>query len=142
MERRDVLELQARLAPHDPAAKRYQSDVDRKLYEGWYEPDDANKVVEVLKDRVAPKDIYDALAPLHNRLLAEWPELKPFSLLTMSARKQVHFTLPVNGPIELWYILTWMAPASLFMFLNRLCQAPHFLLPKVLPTYPKVTSAS
>jgi hypothetical protein len=141
MERRDVYEVEAKLARFDPAVKWYQSARDTKLYQGWYADDDPPPD-EVLKDEVTPKEIYDAVNPLHERLKAEWPELTPFSLLTMNARKELHFTLPENGPVELWYILTWMAPASLFMFLNRLCQAPHFLLPKVLPTYPKVTSAS
>jgi hypothetical protein len=49
--------------------------------------------------------------------------------LDVSASKALRFSFPLNGPIETWSALTWMAPAILFTFLNRaVCQLPYALL--------------
>jgi hypothetical protein len=59
-------------------------------------------------------------------------EREPYFLVTISAGKQLHFTLPENGPVELWQLLTWTAPAFLFTFINlAVCLAPHILLDTV-----------
>lgn len=56
-----------------------------------------------------------------------WQE--EFWFLDVSASKALRFSMPLNGPVEMWSALTWMAPAILFTFLNgAVCQLPHTLL--------------
>jgi hypothetical protein len=56
-----------------------------------------------------------------------WRDKDPW-LVTISASKMLRYTRPRNGPAELWSILSWMAPAILFTFINRaVCQLPLFL---------------
>jgi hypothetical protein len=143
IQRRDLLDIEARLARVASAEDTMRSegrDYDQELYEGWYanrpaSPDQSRDQKRVLPDYLTEEEkgkVDDVVTSLKNRLEQQWGGLSPFYLLTINASKELHFTLPENGPIELWYLMTWMAPAALFMFLNRLCQAPHFLLPHVM----------
>jgi hypothetical protein len=120
--RRDVLSIEA---THDPAAAG-------ELYVGWSDGDPKTNP-KYLPDLVERKEIVAALETLNLKLENTWPELQSFYLLTVNASKELHFTIPENSPIELWQTLTWMAPATLFMFLNQaVCLAPHVLLDNVV----------
>lgn len=113
---RDVLTIHA---THDAAA----ADA---LYDGW-SADSQDPTYR--REHVDRDHLVKALQTFNLKLEDKWPELAPFYLLTVSASKELHFTIPENGPIELWQTLTWMAPATLFMFLNQaVCLAPHVLL--------------
>jgi hypothetical protein len=125
--RRDVLSLRA---THDSA-------VSDTLYEGWSDDNPKNpknpNTPKSLPDLVERREILKELQTLNEKLEQRWPELAPFHLLTVSASKELHFTIPENSPIELWHTLTWTAPAILFMFLNQaVCLAPHVLLDGVV----------
>jgi hypothetical protein len=128
MTRRDMLEMMARLVP--PGQDSQWTD---QLYTGWSEPGDAYK-----DDKVNEAEILSTLLQVGDALDAAWPHLGPFYLLNITASKEIHFTVPENGPIELWHILTWTAPAFLFTFLNRaVCLAPHLLIDAMLNPPPK-----
>lgn len=132
--RRDVLSIKA---THDAAA------VDA-LYLGWSDGDPKTNPA-YLADVVERQEIVAALETLNLTLKDTWPQLQPFYLLTIDASKELHFTIPENSPIELWQTLTWMAPATLFMFLNQaVCLAPHVLLDdvvkKISPPGPAVST--
>jgi len=86
-------------------------------------------------------EVHAAVRRAAEGLRSLWNE-EPW-LLTIAASKRLRYTVPMNGPVELWATLTWMAPALLFSFMNRaVCQLPHFLIRKggygTLPreTYP------
>jgi hypothetical protein len=70
-------------------------------------------------------------------------EKESYSLVTITASKQIHFTVPENGPEEIWQLLTWTAPAFLFTFINlAVCLAPHLLLARDksnAPAGPKIS---
>jgi hypothetical protein len=122
LNRRDVVEMKANAQPTDSAL--FANDFDQMLYRGWSDPDRD----DFQPDKVDASEVTDALMMLGERLAIEYPR-EQFDLLTVSASKELHFTIPENGPIELWYLLTWMAPAILFTFLTHaICQAPHVLL--------------
>jgi hypothetical protein len=56
-----------------------------------------------------------------------WNGQEPW-LLTVSASKRLRYSYPRDGQSDLWSLLTWMAPAFLFTFINRsVCQLPHLL---------------
>jgi hypothetical protein len=81
-----------------------------------------------LSEPAPDEDIANRLDKLRLKLESDWSELAPFYLVTVSANKAIHFTVPENGPIELWYLLTWTAPTVLFTFLNRaICHSPIVL---------------
>jgi hypothetical protein len=110
LKKRDILEMSAKWDP----------DVSAELYKGWVSPEG---------DKVELSTIVETVWELGLRLEKRWPTLSPFYLVNVSASKELHFTIPENGPIELWDILTWTAPAILFTFLNRaICLAPHLLI--------------
>jgi hypothetical protein len=129
MKRRDMLEMLATLVPPGQ-----DSPWTNQLYQGWSQPGPAYQ-----PDEVNDAEILSALQQVGDALDAEWPQLGPFYLLNITASKEIHFTVPENGPIELWHILTWTAPAFLFTFLNRaVCLAPHLLIDAMLnPSPPK-----
>jgi hypothetical protein len=129
LKRRDILELQASASVAHDRPKNF----DEELYDGWSSQDtfqsdkvDPGKVIK--SDAVDPGKVIKALRTVHEQLESKFPG-ETFSLLTVSASKRLHFTLPENGPVELWFFLTWMAPAILFTFLSRaICHSPHELL--------------
>jgi hypothetical protein len=112
LRRRDLVEMQSVTEPG-----RLQN-----LIEGTIGPDD-----------VTPTEVLATLGHLGCALTDEWKEFAPFYLLDIEASKQLHFTVPENGPLELWQVLTWTAPSLLFLFLNRaVTLAPHLLMLKRL----------
>ena len=115
--RRDVLEMSAHYDPRSIDA----------LYDGWSAADPTDD--DQGGDEARIEDVVKSVRVLGSRLEDRWPELAPFWLVDVSASKEVHFTIPENGPIELWDMLTWTAPSILFAFLNHaVCLAPHLLL--------------
>lgn len=53
-------------------------------------------------------------------------------LLTITASKRLRYTVPQYAPVEIWATLTWMAPALLFVFMNRaVCQIPQFITEEI-----------
>jgi hypothetical protein len=117
---RDVLELktQNKAAPEWHPEVLFDTEDDNKLYTGEWSPPGDEAPVE---------DIAAAVKALVMSLERAWPQDK-FDLLTLTFSKQLHFTVPEYSPIELWHLLTWMAPATLFVFLNAVCEAPHILV--------------
>ena len=86
-------------------------------------------------DDVTANEILTTLSTLGGELTRAWSQFAPYYLLDVEASKRLHFTVPENGPIELWQALTWTAPALLFLFLNRaIALAPHLLMLKRLET--------
>jgi hypothetical protein len=111
LKRRDLLEM---AAGYDPAA-------EAKLHHGWGRDE----------EDVKPYEIVEVVQRLGGFLEKAWG--LPFVLLRVSASKRLHFTIPENGPMELWHILTWTAPSFLFTFLNcAVCLAPHQLIDSML----------
>jgi len=105
----------------------YDAEASDALSRGWSKVEEPQPTY--LPEAVKPAEMIEALQELNRKFEAKWPRLKPFHLLTVSASKELHFTIPENGPIELWQTLTFTAPAVLFMFLNQaVCLAPHVLL--------------
>lgn len=52
---------------------------------------------------------------------------RPVRLLIVTAGKRLRYTVPSNGSVDLWALLTYLAPGLLFMFINRaVCQIPYF----------------
>jgi hypothetical protein len=104
---------------HDTRTSRSQSAV----------PECARKDDPQELSEFAPtEEIADRLGKLGARLEKDWSHLAPFYLVTINASKAIHFTVPENGPIELWNLLTWTAPTVLFTFLNRaICTSPILL---------------
>ena len=112
LRRRDILEIDAQMGPWSESGV-----ANDELLDGWPPGQDA----------VKPETIAPAVLKLRTTLEDRWDS--EFCLLDVSAGKKLHFTLPENGPIELWYALTWMAPAFLLTFLNSgVCLAPHMLI--------------
>lgn len=112
LRKRDILEMDAQMGPLSGSG-----DANDELLDGWLPGQDGAK----------PEKIASAVAGLHAALEKHWES--EFCLLDVSASKKLHFTLPENGPIELWYAMTWMAPAFLLTFLNSgVCLAPHMLI--------------
>ncbi|HEY3593414.1 MAG TPA: hypothetical protein VGL13_06055, partial [Polyangiaceae bacterium] len=59
------------------------------------------------------------------RLREGWGE-EPW-LVTAGASKRLRYTAAEQTPVALWALLTWLAPANLFVFINRaVCQPAHF----------------
>lgn len=115
MRRRDLLEM----------SSSYREQDAELLYKGWSDPE----TDYCQSDKVDAKAIITELRVVGQKLESTWPELAPFYLMNISASKELHFTIPENGPIELWHLLTWTAPAFLFAFLNHaVCMAPHVLI--------------
>jgi hypothetical protein len=103
---RDIQELQA----------QYRPEVLDDLYDG--KPKDA---------RVGWAGALDEVTRVGEMLQDQ--EGTRYSLVTISASKRLHFSVPEFSPIELWQILTWIAPAFLFTFMNlAVALAPHILL--------------
>ena len=122
LRQRDVLEMGAFCYP----------DNDEKLCAGWPAP--AHEPEQPLPQ----EDVRQHIALLADRLQSAWPALGPYAILSVSASKTLHFTIPENGPIELWHLLTFTAPSILFMFLNTaICHAPHLLVQEKLDTIAK-----
>ena len=47
-------------------------------------------------------------------------------LVTVTASKRLRYTAAEQTPVNLWALLTWLAPANLFVFINRaVCQPGH-----------------
>jgi hypothetical protein len=116
--RRDVLELKTQNKSHpEDWQDLFNTEDDKMLYTGKWSPPG---------DEASFKDIAEAVEPLVINLKKTWNV--EFDLLTLSLSKQLHFTVLEYSPIELWHLLTWMAPATLFVFLNAVCQAPHILV--------------
>jgi hypothetical protein len=104
---RDVKELQA----------QYNETALDDLYEGWAGDDNVTDWDGAVRE----------LVDVGNMLEAQ--EGIPYSFVTVSASKRLHFTVPEFSPIELWQILTWTAPAFLFTFLNlAVALAPHIVI--------------
>jgi hypothetical protein len=65
------------------------------------------------------------LKEARDRLLVAWGE-EPW-LVTASASKRLRYSVAEKTPVALWALLTWLAPANLFVFINRaVCQPAHF----------------
>jgi hypothetical protein len=80
-----------------------------------------------MEDRIESAEFAGSIDCLGNTLQDTWKQ--DFVLVTISASKELHFTLPENSPMALWQSLTWTAPAFLFTFLNAaVCQTPHLLI--------------
>jgi hypothetical protein len=108
----------------------YDAKAGNDLSRGW-KVDEQNPIY--VPEEVEPAEMVEALLTLNLKLERRWRDLKPFHLLTVTASKELHFTIPENGPIELWQTLTFTAPAVLFMFLNQaVCLAPHVLLNRLV----------
>jgi hypothetical protein len=92
-----------------------------------------NQAVDIAGSELAsPDDTRKKIIEVAQRLSDQ--EHEPYSLVTVTASKRLHFTLPENGPVELWELLTWTAPAFLFTFINlAVCLAPHMLLDAMSP---------
>jgi hypothetical protein len=93
--------------------------------------------------------IWNALSPTVDFLKSPegWDE-EPW-LVTISTSKRLRYAAPGNTPLGLWATLTWIAPAQLFVFINRaVCQpgdlaamggaAAETIPPR--PTLPRPTS--
>jgi hypothetical protein len=118
LKRRDVLELKTQnKSSAQDWDDLFDTKDDRELYANNWSPPG---------DDAPPTDIAGAVKALVMSLEEAWPQAK-FDLLTLTLSKRLHFTVPEYNPIELWHLLTWMAPATLFVFLNQVCQAPHIL---------------
>jgi hypothetical protein len=118
---RDIVELQSRVDP----------GLDSALFSNTlasaYEPVAAPAAGS--HPEASPKDPTREAVRRVLRGLESRYDGTPFYLVTVTASKALHFTIPEYGPIELWSLLTWMAPAFLFAFLHRaVTQAPHLLL--------------
>ncbi len=112
LRRRDVVEMQSVTEP----------GLQEKLIDGTIGLDD-----------VTPTEVLTTLDTLGCALGSEWDEFAPYYLLDVTASKRLHFTVPENGPLEMWQVLTWTAPSLLFLFLNRaVALAPHLLMLKRL----------
>lgn len=126
--RRDVETWKASCAIDEARRERAR----RQLREGWeYRPTArATRTSPVpALDRLKPNEIGSALRFLERQLEKAHGDLGPFSILDVTASKRLHFTVPENGPIELWHLLTQSAPSFLFAFLNQaVCLAPHVLM--------------
>ena len=80
-------------------------------------------------EQATPAEIARTFNFVNDQLKSEWDGLTPFSLVNISASKRLHYTRPENSPPELWHVLTWIAPAVLFTFLNNaIALAPHVLV--------------
>jgi hypothetical protein len=150
LKRRDVLALWERLdkralqdlycgasPPGDEAAKTND-------YAGWVLPGVKPSVervggiisntavlvpAETDPDKTDSGQVADVVEEVARKMAMEWPKAAPFYVVNISASKRLHFTIPENGPIELWHLMTWMAPAFLFTFLNNcICLAPHVMV--------------
>jgi hypothetical protein len=94
----------------------------QQLARGW---DPAH---EKLKDNVL-----ELIAERARSMSRVWSEAGDYWLVSLKASKRLRFTTPVDGPPELWALLTWSAPALLFVFINRgTLQLPHFLVDSLL----------
>jgi hypothetical protein len=112
LHKRDILEMDAQRGPLSE-----RGGANDELLDGW----------PPQQDNAKPEEIGPAVSQLRTTLENHWES--EFCLLDVSASKKLHFTLPENGPIELWYAMTWMAPAFLLTFLNSgVCLAPHMLI--------------
>jgi len=77
-------------------------------------------------------EVVEAIRAVATQQQRDWGLGEPF-IVNVSASKRLHFTLPENSPIELWYMLTWTAPAFLFAFLNSaICLAPHLMVNELI----------
>jgi hypothetical protein len=129
LKQRNVVEMQAALwrVSAARADRRMETDLycnahDQQLFDDSMGGENADPAV-----------LIGLIQKYAGHLEAEWPELTPFVLVTVSASKRLHFTLPENNPIELWQSLTWTAPAFLFMFINSaVCQTPHQLVQELI----------
>jgi hypothetical protein len=83
---------------------------------------------ETLNDSVV-----DLVVDRARSLSDTWKGAGDYWLVSLRASKRLRFTTPVDGPPELWALLTWSAPALLFVFINRgTLQLPHFLADSLL----------
>jgi hypothetical protein len=98
-------------------------DVDCGYYEGRFEP---LSIVARTTSSGVPRLNAKDLIETGKTLEREWTE-EPH-LVTISAKKSLRYTMPKNGPREMWALLNWTAPVLLFNFLNlSICQIPHLL---------------
>jgi hypothetical protein len=119
---RDLLEM----------AAMYDDSGDRMLFTNWHGM--GPPLPDPSSERADCGGIAAAVKALASQLERNWAErLGPYCLMDISASKELHFTAPENGPIELWEMLTWTAPAILFTFLNQaICHAPHLLVDELV----------
>jgi hypothetical protein len=81
----------------------------------------------------------DAVRRLAVSLREKWGV--EFWVVDVSARKEIHYTDPPGSTTPLWAVITWMAPAALFVLLNRgICQTPHFLISEFLREHKPMSS--
>jgi hypothetical protein len=128
LRRRDMLEIRAHSDPN-ALDLLVQGIPDEDGGKGPVKGRRPSQPQNISEGEFAPPDdvryTFDALAA---QLREDWGDLGQFFLVNISASKRLHFTLPENGPLELWHILTWLAPAVLFTFLNNAVSlAPHML---------------
>jgi hypothetical protein len=91
-------------------------------------------VPEDLKDDVKQKetDRRVGVAKAIVREMSQQTATEDPWLLTITASKRLRYTVPQYAPVELWATLTWVAPALLFVFLNRaVCQIPQFITDEI-----------
>jgi hypothetical protein len=83
--------------------------------------------------RATEKQIKETLYQVVETLVTRWGEL-PW-LVTITTSKRLRYTAPGDTPLSLWAALTWMAPAQLFVFINRVVsQTPHVRALQLAPT--------
>jgi hypothetical protein len=97
----------------------------------WASPEDVKATTKLDPySRTRVDSVEEPLAAIRRvaRQLETTTSLGEFYLVNVTASKTLHFTIPANGPIELWHLLTLTAPAFLFTFLNQaICLGPHIL---------------
>lgn len=117
MDRRDVLELMAQVNPDPDASAR----LCERLFTGRL-------------DDAATPDRFAAITDAGLRIDEQWQDVAgPVRLMRMSATKGMHFTLPENGPVEMWQLSIALAPQMLFNFMNlAICLAPRILMDELI----------
>jgi hypothetical protein len=157
LKRRDVLELWSRTRPEalqnlyqgsfPPDATKQESC---RISNEWYLPAPRGKqgggatvitspgtsqlglaepAYSLDPDETDRDQVADAVEAVAADMIRQWGDKEPFYVVNISASKRLHFTQPENGSIELWQLMTWMAPAFLFTFLNSaICLAPHVMV--------------
>jgi hypothetical protein len=75
-----------------------------------------------LNEPMRDGEVVDTLDQVAASLARAWGE--PAWLVTISTGKRLRYTAAGDTPVALWTALTWMAPAQLFLFINRVVAQP------------------
>jgi hypothetical protein len=101
-----------KLSVRDLAHLRHLANIDPRL-----------SVTEQSDDSPTESEKLDTLTSVVGKLRREWRQ-QPW-LVSISTSKRLRYTAPVDMPLALWTALTWMAPAQLFVFINRVVTEAH-----------------